>query len=196
MAVDILVIDMTSACARTTDVLAAVEDDQLGGPTPCVKLALRELVAHVGGLGIAFAAAARKDIGELTGVPPGDGGYRLDDDWRTRYPVNLAGLADGWRDAAAWEGMTQVGGVDLPAEVCGMVGLAEVVIHGWDVAVATGQEFGIDDDVAEALLAHLTAFTAAGPVEGLFGPAVDVAADATALERALALSGRDPRWRP
>lgn len=185
---------MTSACARTADVLAAVDDDHLDRRTPCEKLSLRELVAHVGGLGVAFAAAARKDLGELTGVPPGDSGYRLDADWRTRYPVNLAGLADGWRDPGAWEGMTQVGGVDLPAEVCGMVGLTEVVIHGWDVARATGQTLDVDDDVADALLAHMTAFTAGDPVEGLFGPALDVGEDATALDRALALSGRDPGW--
>ncbi|MCW2516190.1 MAG: hypothetical protein JWR11_5232 [Mycobacterium sp.] len=191
--------DMTSliskSCARTTDVLAAVEDDQLGGSTPCERLALSELVAHLGGLGVAFAAAARKDLGELTGVPPGDSGYRLDPDWRTRYPGNLAGLAEAWRDPTAWEGMTQVGGVDLPAEVCGMVGLTEVVIHGWDVAVATGRDYGVDDDVAEALLAHMTAFTAGGPVEGLFGAPVDVGSRASAFDRVLALSGRDPGWR-
>jgi uncharacterized protein (TIGR03086 family) len=189
-------IDMTSACAGTTDVLAAVKEDQLDGATPCEKLTLRELVAHVGGLGVAFAAAANKDLGDLTGTPPGDGGYQLDEDWRTRYPGNLAALAKGWTDPNAWEGMTRVGGVDLPGEVCGMVGLTEVVIHGWDVAVATGQAFEVDDDVAEAVLAHLAGFTAGGPVEGLFGPVVEIAADASPLERSLALSGRDPGWRP
>ena len=33
-----------------------------------------------------------------------------------------------------------------------------------------------------------------GPVEGLFGPAVEVGDDAPALDRAIALSGRDPAW--
>lgn len=188
-------IDMTSACAKTTDVLAAVRDDQLDRATPCEKLTLRELVAHVGGLGVAFAAAARKDLGELTDSPPGDGGYQLDGDWRSQYPANLALLADSWRGPSAWDGMTQVGGVDLPGEVCGMVALTEVVVHGWDVGVATGQDFEVDDDVAEAVLAHMASFAADGPVEGLFGPAVEIGSDATAFERALALSGRDPRVR-
>lgn len=190
-------IDTSSACARTIEVLAAIDDDQFDDrPTPCEKLSLRELVAHLGGLGIAFAAAARKDLGELTGAPPGESGYQLDADWRVRYPANLTGFAQAWQDPDAWQGMTQVGGVDLPAEVCGMVGLTEVVIHGWDVAVATGQDFSVDGDVAEAVLAHLTAFTAGGPVEGLFGPVVEVGAHACSLDRALALSGRDPGWRP
>src|ERR1700712_3229925 len=165
-------IDMThlvsKACARTTDVLVAVKDDQLDGTTPCEKLTLGELVAHVGGLGVAFAAAARKDLGELTHTPPGDGGYQLDGDWRSHYPANLALLADSWRDPDAWDGMTRVGGVDVPGEVCGMIALTEVVVHGWDVAVATGQHLRVDDDVAEAVLAHMASFTAGGPVEGLF----------------------------
>jgi uncharacterized protein (TIGR03086 family) len=188
-------IDMTSASVNTTAVLAAVKDDQLDARTPCEKLSLRELVAHVGGLGGAFAAAARKDLGELTDSPPKDGGYRLDDGWREQYPDNLAGLAEAWRDPSAWEGMTRVGGVDLPSEVCAMVALTEVVIHGWDVAVVTGQDYEVDDEVADALLAHMASFTAAGPVEGLFGPAVEIGSDATAFERSLALSGRDPGWR-
>jgi uncharacterized protein (TIGR03086 family) len=193
--VGIDMIDMSLACASTARVLDGVRDDQLDARTPCEKLALRELVAHVGGLGVAFAAAARKDLGELTDTPPGDGGYQLDADWRARYPVTLAGLADAWREAAAWDGMTRVGGVDLPGEVAGWVALAEVVIHGWDVARSTGQRYDVDDDVAEAVLAYLASFAADGPVEGLFGPAVETADDAPAFDRAIALSGRDPGWR-
>jgi len=188
-------IDMTAPCVHTAKLLDGVADDQLAGPTPCERLTLGELVAHVGGLGMAFAAAARKDFGELTDSPPGDGGYLLADDWRAQYPGNLAGLADAWRDPGAWVGLTRVGGVELPGEVCGMVGLAEVAIHGWDVAVATGQDYGVDDEVAEALLAHMAGFTAGDPVEGLFGPAVEIADGAPAFDRALALSGRDPGWR-
>jgi uncharacterized protein (TIGR03086 family) len=188
-------IDMTSACARTTHVLTSIPDDRLAESTPCEKLTLGELVAHVGGLGVAFAAAARKDFGELTDAPPADGGYRLDDDWRTRYPAALAGLAQAWQDPAAWRGMTRIGGVDLPGEVTASVALTEVVIHGWDLAVATGQDYDVDDDVAEAVRANVASFAADGPVEGLFGPAVQIGDDAPVFERALALSGRDPGWR-
>lgn len=188
-------IDMTAPCRGTAKILNGVTDDQLAAPTPCERLTLSELVAHVGGLGVAFAAAARKDFGELTDSPPGDEGYLLDDDWRAQYPANLATLAAAWTRTDAWDGMTRVGGVDLPGEVCGLVGLAEVVIHGWDVAVATGQDYAVDDDVAEAVLAHIAGFAAEGPVEGLFGPAVEIPSGAGIFDRALALSGRDPGWR-
>lgn len=188
-------IDMTASCLNTAKLLKGVTDDQLDGSTPCTKLTLGELIAHVGSLGLAFASAARKDFGELTGSPPGAGDYRLEPDWRAQYPANLAEHADAWRNPDAWTGLTRVGGVDLPGEVCAMVGLTEVVIHGWDVAVATGQHYEVDDAVAEAVLKHLAGFAADGPVEGLFGPAVEIDSGAPVFDQALALSGRDPGWR-
>lgn len=186
---------MTTAGARTAAVLRGVRDAQLSGPTPCTEMSVREVVAHIGQLAPAFGAAAAKDLGVLTDSPPGEGGYLLDDDWHDEYPARLTALAVAWQQPQAWEGMTRVGAVDLPGEVCGMVAMTEVVVHGWDVAIATGQAYPVDDDTAAVLLDHLTAFTAGGPVEGLFGPPLTVGAEAGDFERALALSGRDPAWR-
>ena len=185
-------IDLTPACQRTADVLVKVTDEQLIAPTPCPDYRLGDLLYHVGGLALAFTAAARKDLGELTDQPA-EGG-QLDDDWRTSYPARLAELARAWQEPDAWQGMTRVGGIDLPGEVAGSVALTEVVIHGWDVARATGQSYDIDPATAEPLLAHVSQVAAEGPVEGLFGPAIPIADDAPALDRAVALSGRDPAW--
>jgi len=184
-------IDLAMACKRTSDVLMNVTDEQLNGATPCEKLTLRELVGHVGGLALAFAAAARKEFGELTDTPPVEGAP-LDEDWRTTYPARLADLAQAWREPSAWEGMTRAGGVDFPAEVGGIVALTEVVIHGWDVAAATGQDYDVDRATLDAVLPHVTAIAAEGPTEGLFGAAVPVADDAPVLDRVIALSGREP----
>src|SRR5882757_469775 len=185
--------DLTPACKRTADVLINVIDEQLDGPTACEKLKLKDLVVHVGGLAPAFTAAARKEFGELTDTPPVEG-VPLDEDWRTAYPARLAELAAAWREPTAWEGMSRSGGVDFPGEVAGIVALTEVVIHGWDVAAATGQEYEIDPGTLDGVLPHVTAIAAEGPVEGLFGPAVAVADDAPALDRVVAMSGRDPGW--
>jgi len=193
--VGITMIDMTTASARTAAVLRGVRDDQLDGPTPCSELSVREVVAHIGQLAPAFGAAAAKDLGELTDSPPGLGGYLLDDGWRDHYPARLAAFAGAWQAPQAWTGMTRVGAVDLPGQVCGLVALTEVVVHGWDLAVATAQAYPVDDATAAVLLEHLTAFTAGDPVEGLFGPPVTIGDDADAFGRALALSGRDPEWR-
>jgi uncharacterized protein (TIGR03086 family) len=187
-------IDLTPACQRTAEILTNVADEQLAASTPCEKMRLDELVAHVGGLSLAFTAAARKDFGPLTDTPPKVGAEALDDDWRTSYPERLAELARAYGDPAAWDGMTRAGGVDFPGEVGGIIALTEVVIHGWDVARATGQPYDIDAETAAAVLPHVTQSAAEGPVEGLFGPAVPIGDDAPVLDRIIALSGRDPGW--
>jgi uncharacterized protein (TIGR03086 family) len=90
--------------------------------------------------------------------------------------------------------MTRIAAMDMPGEAVAMVGLTEVVIHGWDLARATGQPYDVEPDIAEAVLANVAEFAAQGPVEGLFGAAVPVADDAPILDRIVALSGRDPGW--
>ena len=127
-----------------------MSDDQLTARTPCEKLRLDELVAHVGVLAHAFTAAARKDFGPMTDTPPTDGA-QLDADWRTAYPARLAELARAWQDPAAWEGMSRAGGVDFPGEVGGSIALTEVVLHGWDVARAAGVSYDADAATTKAL---------------------------------------------
>ena len=112
-------------------------------------------------------------------------------------PRRLAELAAAWDDPAAWDGMTGAGGLELPGEVAGMISLDELVVHGWDLAVATGQVY----EPAPALLGPLHGFVESfvgdgPPREGLFGPAVQVPDDAALLDRVLGLTGRDPGWRP
>ena len=95
--------------------------------------------------------------------------------------------------------MTEVGGNTLPGEVTGLVALDEVVLHGWDLARATGQDFRCDPASAEAVLGF-TERTAqpdqAASRTGLFGPVVPVAEDAPTFDRALGFAGRDPAWTP
>ncbi|KUI31430.1 TIGR03086 family metal-binding protein [Mycobacterium sp. GA-2829] len=185
-------INLTSACHRTADLVRTVSDDALDGPTPNANMTVRDLLAHIGGLSAAFAAAARKELGEWTDTPP-DEHAPLDEGWRSLYPQRLAALAEAWRAGEAWTGMTRAGGVDLPGDVAGTVALAEVVLHGWDLAVATGRRYDCDEATARACLDHLAQFDPAG-TEGLFGPAVPIPDDAPVLDRIVARSGRHPRW--
>lgn len=185
-------IDINPACRRTAAVVTAVSDERLDAPTPCADMRLRDLLAHVGMLAVAFTAAARKDLGPQTDSPPEP--RPLDADWRSAYPPRLGELADAWQVPDAWTGMTRAGGMDMPGEVAGAVALTEVVLHGWDVAVASGQPYGVDPAIAQVCLEHLAQFDPAG-TDGLFGPAAPVPDDAPVIDRIVARSGRDPRWR-
>jgi uncharacterized protein (TIGR03086 family) len=184
------VLDLGPAAEEMSALIATVPDEMLGRATPCPAYRLGDLIDHVGGVALAFTAAAAKDRGPLTGTPrPGDAG-RLSEDWRTRTPRNLSAMAAAWRDPAAWTGMTQAGGVDLPGEVAGLAGLDELVVHAWDIARASGQELTADPTSVAAAHGFLAA--AGGP----FGPVVAVAAERPLLDQVLALAGRNPDWAP
>ncbi|MEW1999682.1 TIGR03086 family metal-binding protein [Streptomyces coelicoflavus] len=178
--------------ARLAD---GVRDDRLADPTPCPDLAVRNLLGHLTGLAVAFRDAARKDLGPTTDTSPEASVPDIGPGWRDELAKVLAELADAWRTPEAWTGMTRAGGIDLPGEVAGAVVADELVIHGWDLARATGQEYAPD---AAALRAAYGLLAAAAEEsdrdQGIFGPVVAVPADAPLLERAVGLSGRDPGW--
>ncbi|MCX5386439.1 TIGR03086 family metal-binding protein [Streptomyces sp. NBC_00083] len=188
--------DLGAAAAELTRLLDGVRDDQLAGPTPCPAYPVRDLLAHVLGLSRAFQDAARKETGPSTGTAPGTvAPPELPDDWRSALPKHLAAMAEAWRDPAAWEGETQIGGLRLPAAVTGRVGLDELVVHGWDVAVSTGQAYRpapADLEVSYAFLAPSKDDPAARGTA--FGPAVEVPDGAPMLDRVIGVSGRDPGW--
>lgn len=185
-------VDLEPAAQRLAGIVSAIDLAQLSRPTPCADYTLADLLDHVGRFAHAFHGSAIKQ--PLDRAPVADG-TNLYDDWQTRIPADLLATAAAWADPAAWEGMTAIGGVELPAEVCAMVGLDEMVVHGWDLAVATGQDPGYDGPGLEQLYPVIEGFAADG-IEGLFGPAVPVPADAPLFDRLLGVSGRDPGWTP
>ncbi|GHD84479.1 TIGR03086 family metal-binding protein [Streptomyces naganishii] len=174
-----------------------VRDDQLAAPTPCPDFAVRNLLGHLLGLSVAFRDAARKDLGATTDTRANTALPDIGPGWRGDLPKALDDLADAWRDPAAWTGMTRAGGVDLPGAVAAAVAADELVIHGWDLARATGLEYAPDPVALEASYGFLRA--APGDLrqgEGPFGPAVPVPDGAPLLDRTVGLSGRDPGWKP
>jgi uncharacterized protein (TIGR03086 family) len=154
-----------------------------------------DLLDHMDGVCQAFTAAAAKDPTQGAQAPVADGS-RLGPDWRERIPGRLARLAAAWQAESAWTGMTRAGGVDMPGEVAGRVATNEVLVHGWDLAAAIRHDYSVDTAVIEAALEFVEPTARQNPdgVPGLFGPPVEPPAGATALDRLVAMTGRDPRW--
>lgn len=73
---------------------------------------------------------------------------------------------------------------------------ADVFMHAWDLARATGQEVELDPDLAEELLAGMRPMESMLRESGQYGPAVPVAADAGVVDQLVGFIGRDPGWRP
>jgi uncharacterized protein (TIGR03086 family) len=190
-------LDLTPATEMVTRVVADIGDDQLGDPAPGGGATVADLLDHLDGLCLAFTAAAAKDLAAGSQAPSADGS-RVGPDWRVRISGRLAQLASAWQDETAWEGMTRVGGVDLPGEVAAHVAINEVVVHGWDLAAATEHDYACETELAQAAYAFAQSAVAQNPdgSEGLFGPPVAVPESAPLLDRLIGLTGRDPAWKP
>jgi len=190
-------LDLAPAARRMAALVGGVSDGQLGGVTPCPAYTLGDLLDHVGGLAIAFTAAARKaDLPGGSQGPSGDAS-RLEEGWRDRVTRDLDALAAAWAGPGAWTGTAEAGGVEMPAEVAALVALDELVLHGWDVARASGQPYEVDPASLEAVHGFVAQFSGPGQEEsraGLFGPVVPVPDDAPLLDRVLGMAGRDPSW--
>jgi uncharacterized protein (TIGR03086 family) len=191
-------LDLEPATRTLADVVVGVHDDQLNGPTPCVGTSVAAMLDHIDGLALAFTAAAKHTPPPGGSRPPSADATRLTADWRTRIPSRLAELADAWGYESAWIGMTKAGGQDLPSELAGVIALDEVVIHGWDLAVATGQPFDCAAPLLQAVHGFVRSSAEQNPqgTPGLFGPPIVVPMDAPSLDQVIGLAGRDPAWQP
>ena len=143
-------LDLGAPATTMTALIEGIEDDQLGRATPCGETTVGQLIAHVLVLSVAFRDAAAKVDGPTTSTPPTSAPPALPQDWRQIAPGRLSELAAAWRDPAAWDGMTQAGGVTMPGSVTAMVANNELVLHGWDLAVAPGQRFEVAGPNLEA----------------------------------------------
>ncbi|MET7717387.1 TIGR03086 family metal-binding protein [Streptomyces sp. NPDC005407] len=188
--------DLHPAARAVAQLLDAIGDERLADPTPCPEYAVRELLGHLVGLSTAFRDAARKDFGPSTGTDPGSVLPVLDDDWRAVLPQRLNELAEAWQKPGAWDGDTQAGGITFPAAIAGRVALNELVIHGWDLARATGQEYAPGDASLRVSYDLLKPAGDDPSRDGMFGPVVRVAEDAPLIDRVVGLSGRRPDWQP
>jgi uncharacterized protein (TIGR03086 family) len=177
--------------------LLGVDDDELTGPTPCPDWTVAALLDHLTGLSLAFTQAARKraDAPGTGGPPPAPSARHLSPHWRSRLPVLLEELDTAWRDPAAWTGTAQAGGVTMPATALGTVAMNELVMHSWDLARATGQEYATDPRILEVLIEFLSQGPAEG-TPGMFGPVLSAPSEPTLLDQALSLAGRRSDWRP
>ena len=85
-----------------------------------------------------------------------------------------------------------IGEVPLPDAVSGFF-TADVFMHTWDLARATGQDEALDPERCALLLDGMRPLDDLLRSSGQYGPKVDVPDDADVQTRLLAFIGRDPR---
>lgn len=190
-------IDFGPATATMRRLVLGTSEDRLTDPTPCPDYTVGDLVQHIGGLTLAFTGAAHKQP-----VPGGDEGGSgnaslLETGWRLLIARDLEILADSWQNPAAYDGRTRAGGVDLAGAEAAVVALNELVVHGWDLAVATGQRYHPDPTSVAICTGFAEAFSTPETADqrgDAFGPVIEVPDDAPPLDRLLGLMGRKASW--
>ncbi|MGO2822423.1 MAG: TIGR03086 family metal-binding protein [Brachybacterium tyrofermentans] len=185
--------DLRPAADAIASIVEGVPAEALTHPTPSTEYLVGDLLEHVDGLSVGLQAAARKQPVPESELRDGDADL-LRPDWRERIPVQLADLARAWGPPSAWQGETVEGGVPLLASAAGMFVLDELVVHGWELARATGQPFDAPEDDVLALIDFLSSLPPMPEGEGLFAPRVPVPETAPPMDRLLGLTGRDPSW--
>jgi uncharacterized protein (TIGR03086 family) len=183
---------MKLATEPVAEIVRAIEPAQLDAATPCADFTVRKLLNHLLYWGPSLEGAARK----VNVTPPATPEAETDlteGDWKGKFLAHLEKLTASWSEPAAWEGTAQIGGpTEMPAATIGGMVMGELVVHGWDLARATGQYPVWDQNLLGHLLPEIEGMAPMGRDMGIFGPEVPVPEDAPVLDRILALSGRDP----
>jgi uncharacterized protein (TIGR03086 family) len=174
------------------DLMTGVRAEQLGLATGCPDFDVRALLGHL----VATVQRARV-IGAggnpldvplvVTGVD--------DDSWADAYAADAAQVWAVWDDDARLTAPVTAPWGTVPGAVALWGYLNEALVHGFDLAVATGQPSEADADVVRPVLAQaqqiLPAGFRGGPVP--FAAVVEPAADAGPTERLANWSGRTTR---
>jgi uncharacterized protein (TIGR03086 family) len=155
-------------------VIAAVTDDQLTVPTPCQEWNVAQVVEHLIDVNERFAA----QFGTPGSVSPGTA------DPVGRYRASTAALHDVLRSTEA------AGGLSTQLRSRLALRVADMLIHGWDIATATGQSVQLPEDLTalalEFTLRRLTALQRSGQ----FAHPQTVGRNASVIDCLAALSGR------
>jgi uncharacterized protein (TIGR03086 family) len=176
--------ELNRALAAVDPLIAGIGAAQWSAPTPCAEWTVRDVVTHLVGVNRVHTALLR----ELP--PPARGDNPLGDDPVATYRASVAAMLDAVR---------LPGALDRTAEsVLGNANgayrlrwrIADLLVHAWDLAQATGQKPNLSDDLVAESLVFVNAELADGARTGRFGPAQPIADDAPAIERLVAFSGR------
>jgi uncharacterized protein (TIGR03086 family) len=168
------------ALAAVRRVAQTIGPDDLHRPTPCPDWDVTALGGHL--------VDTLSRLGAAAGIPTDAHGDSIDQ----RLQRVTAPILAGWRRRGLTDDVV-FSGRTLPARhALGIMSL-ELVVHGWDLAVALDRPL----DVSDTLAAHVLCLaqqtlTEESRVTAGFNPPVPVSANAGALVRLVAFTGRDP----
>ena len=181
------------AVASTADVVKAAPAGQMSARTPCTEWDVRALLNHVIGT-LWLAAALLSDQAPRYpmapgGLPPGD---LAGDDPAAAYAEAAAAAltAAAAGDALTRGHVTPLGEMPGPA-LAGFTTL-DILVHGWDLATATGQPADLDGRLAAHAIGFARQAITPDTRAPRIGPPLAIAPDAPVTHQLVAFLGRNP----
>jgi uncharacterized protein (TIGR03086 family) len=171
----------------TGHILEGVGPDELSNPTPCSEWDVRALLDHVIGVIAGFGAAAARE--SAPPAPP-----EVGDEPLAAYRTVTQQALDAWNRPGALEGTCTIGhGLTVPAGVAAGINVLDTLVHGWDLARATGQDETLDPELAAAAL-EIARQVVSDEIRGSgsFDAPVAVSAAASPTAELVAFLGRRP----
>lgn len=166
-----------------TRVVLAVPDRAWDRPAPCEGWVARDVVDHLVTWVPAVLAGASLDFDD----PGPDAAPALR--WQRFRDTISHSLADPGVAAREFDAGPP-GTMTVRTAIAHLV-LGDVLVHTWDLAVATGQQVQLEPDVVSDMYAGMLPMDEMLRASGHYGPRVDVADDADDTTRLLAFTGRD-----
>jgi uncharacterized protein (TIGR03086 family) len=165
-----------------------VAEGQWSAGTPCTDWDVRTLVNHViGEIKWAVPLFAGRTIAEVGDQFDGDLlGARPVDAWDAAAPAAVQAV----RETGAMDRTVHLSFGDFPGSEYAMQLIADLVVHGWDLATATGQDATIDAELVEVVGNWFSGVAAGYREAGAVAPAPAVSPDANAQTVLLAEFGR------
>ncbi len=185
---------LTRALDQTGAIIARVRPEQAALPTPCRAWDVRALVNHV-------VQDVRYFTAMVSGAPRElDDADDVGDDWAGAYRAAAGALLAAWGREGALDGTVQLPFGPMPAAWCVGQQISDLVVHGWDIARATGQPAELDSELGQEALQwarqNLQPRFRGDEESGYaFGPEVTVPDDAPLHDRLAAFFGRTPHPR-
>jgi uncharacterized protein (TIGR03086 family) len=186
--------EMTQAADAAARTVGSVTAAQFGDPTPCAEWDVRTLLNHL--ILWTSYSAERRAHGESVSGELMARDFAAEPDFAAAYRAQLDRALAAWADPAAWERELNVMGAATAAADVAALLIAEMVLHGWDLAAATGQSYAVGGKAVAAARAAVEANAEMFRQYKGFAEPIPVPDGAPVLDRLLALSGRDPRWTP
>lgn len=186
---------MTDIAARhretlraTRRIVAGIDRGQFGEPTPCADWNVEELLNHVVSGNWWAAELARGAT--IEGVGSRLDGDQLGDDPLDAYDRSAEAAAAAFEAPGVLDALCAVSYGPVPGSVYAGHRFIDVLIHGWDLAVATGQDRTLDPALVDACWAVVDPQAELLRGSGAFGDEVTILPDADPQTRLLAVLGR------